>query len=314
MTEGVKRIGIGAIGVALPGRRETTALAAPALGIEPGRLARRLGFRALARKEDGEDSSDLALTAIRALEAKGVALRELECLVAVTQNPDGLGIPPVSTILHGRLDLPQAVASFDIAHGCAGFVYGAAIAKSFMEANGMRRGLLVTVDPYSKIVDRQDPHTALIFGDAAAATLLTDAPEWDIGRTDFGSDGASRSALERRDSGLLYMNGKRIARLCGSVVPHSIARALAINHLTLEDVDEVLLHQGSRYIVETIGAAIGAPDKTPFYAADYGNLVSSSIPVALADQVSAKVATLVLSGFGVGLAWATTVIRRRERE
>jgi len=148
----------------------------------------------------------------------------------------------------------------------------------------------------------------------AAATVLTPEATWSVGRTDFGSDGASREALVLKSSGRLYMNGKRIARLCGNVVPHSIARALALNHLTLAEVDEVLLHQGSRYMVETIGAGVGAPDKTPFYAADYGNLVSSSIPVALALHVRERVRTLVVSGFGVGLAWATTVLRRESGE
>jgi 3-oxoacyl-[acyl-carrier-protein] synthase-3 len=303
-------IGIGAIGVALPATRQATASEAARLGITPERLAARLGFVRLARKAPAEDTSDLALAALRALAAQGVDLRRIECLAVVTQNPDGLGIPPVSTILHGQLELPQSVATFDIAHGCAGFVYGLAITRAFMMAEGFRTGVLVTADPYSKIVDPDDPHTALIFGDAAAATLLTPEATWSVGHTDFGSDGASREALVLKSSGRLYMNGKRIARLCGTVVPHSIARALALNHLTLAEVDEVLLHQGSRYMVETIGLGIGAPDKTPFYAADYGNLVSSSIPVALALHVRESVRTLVASGFGVGLAWATTVLRR----
>ena len=72
----------------------------------------------------------------------------------------------------------------------------------------------------------------------------------------------------------------------------------------------MLLHQGSRYIVETIGDILGARDKTHFYAADYGNLVSSSLPVALALNVQPQVRRLIACGFGVGLTWATTLLTR----
>ena len=47
-------------------------------------------------------------------------------------------------------------ASFDISLGCSGYVYGLAVATAFMQANGLRSGLLFTADPYSKILDPQD--------------------------------------------------------------------------------------------------------------------------------------------------------------
>ena len=55
---------------------------------------------------------------------------------------------------------------------------------------------------------------------------------------------------------------------------------------------------------------LGTPEKTPFYAAEYGNTVSSSLPLALALHVSSSIRRLVLCGFGVGLSWASTVLSR----
>ena len=303
-------IGIGEIGVAMPTARVVTADLAPALGIAQERLERRLGFTGLARMAPGEDTSDLALAAVAQLVARGFDLATVQCLCVVTQNPDGAGIPQVSTIVHGRLGLAEHVATFDVAHGCAGFVYGLALARSFMQCHGFTTGLLVTCDPYSKIVDPADPYTALIFGDAAAATVLTASPRWRVGQSDFGSSGAMREALRVDGAGRLHMNGKRIARLAGTVVPESILKTIAANGLTLAEVDELLLHQGSRYIVETIGDTLGARDKTPFYAGEYGNLVSSSLPVALAMHVRDDVRRLIACGFGVGLSWATTLLTR----
>ena len=306
----MQEIGIGEIGVALPAARTVTAELAPALGIDQERLERRLGFTRLARMAPGSDTSDLAIAAVEQLVARGFDLATVQCVCVVTQNPDGAGIPQVSTIVHGRLGLATSVATFDIAHGCAGFVYGLAIARSFMQCQGYSTGLLITSDPYSKIVDPTDPYTALIFGDAAAATVLTSMPRWQVGKTDFGSSGDMREALRVDATGRLHMNGKRIARLAGTVVPDSIRKTLALNGLAVDGVDELLLHQGSRYIVETIGDTLGARDKTHFYAADYGNLVSSSLPVALAMHVRPDVRRLIACGFGVGLAWATTLLTR----
>jgi 3-oxoacyl-[acyl-carrier-protein] synthase III len=298
------------IGTAIAAARSATALQAARLGISAERLATRLGFAQLSIKEPQQDTSDLALQAVQNLVEQGFDLNAIQCLCVVTQNPDAGGIPHVSALLHGRLGLGQGVAAFDLGLGCSGFVYGIAIAKAFMQLHGFTRGLLITADPYSKIVDGDDPQTALIFGDAAAAVELSANYIWRIGETDFGTAGQHSGALRLLDSGKLAMNGRQIARVCATSIPDSIAASVRLNGLTLDDIDEVLLHQGSRYIVETIGAALGVAHKTPFFAGEYGNLVSSSIPIALARHVSPNSECIAVSGFGVGLSWASTVLTR----
>ena len=295
-------VGICAIGYELPSHRLETADEATRLGVTPERLERRLGFRSLARKGAHQNASDLALAAVKDLVAQGVELGRVDCLSVVSQNPDGVGMPPLSAILHGKLGLTPEVAAFDLAHGCAGYVYGLAITRALMVSQGYRYALLITADPYSPIIDPDDYQTALIFGDAATATLLSDSPLWLIGHTDLGSAGAHRDALVRESGSHLKMNGRRIARICASTVPASIQKCLAQNELSLDEIDEVLLHQASRYLVESIGAALGAPGKTPFYAAEYGNTVSSSLPLALARHVPGSAKQLVRSGFGDGLS------------
>jgi 3-oxoacyl-[acyl-carrier-protein] synthase-3 len=47
--------------------------------------------------------------------------------------------------------------------------------------------------------------------------------------------------------------------------------------------------------------------KVPFVAADYGNTVSSSIPLILSNTDS-NFKRIVIAGFGVGLSWASTVL------
>ena len=304
-------IGLAQIACHLPDQRIDNAERARRLGTGDTLLRDKIGFLRTARKDAGVETSDLCVEAVkRLLTVAGLDSQRLECLVVVTQNPDGKGLPHTSAVVHGKLGLSARCAAFDISLGCSGFVYGLAIVSAFMAANGMTRGILATADPYSKIIDPEDRDTVMLFGDGAAAALLSDQPLWRIGRTDFGTLGQQRDGLVVNPDGRLVMNGRGVFNFSATEVPPSIRRTLTANGLDLRDIDRFVLHQGSRFIVETIAKRLEIEDRTPFCAHDYGNLVSSSIPVALADAVKESDRQVLISGFGVGLSFATSVLTR----
>ena len=300
-------IGITAIGYVLgPGRIDN----AERNIAEPELLEQKIGVRHIARRVD-EDTSDLAVAAVNDLQQRHpFDAEKIECLIVVTQNPDGFGLPHTSAIVHDKLGLPETCAAFDISLGCSGFVYGLSVITAFMEQNGMARGLLVTSDPYSKVVDDNDRNTSLLFGDGAAATLVTDNPVWHAGRYIFGTAGKHRQALHVNEDRTLVMNGRTVFTFSATAVPPAITRTLAVNNVSLDDVDCFLLHQGSKYIVDTIAKRLGVTDRTAFHAGDYGNTVSSSLPILLADVVPDDAETILISGFGVGLSLGCTILRR----
>lgn len=306
-------IGIQDIACYLPDGRLDNLLRAPALEATEELLREKIGVLKVSRKEAHHETSDLAVLAIEALTARsGVRLDEIDCLMVVTQNPDDRGMPHVSARVHGKLGLPRSCAVFDVSLGCSGFVYGLSILKPLMQAQGYRRGLLVTADPYSKIVNPADRNTSLLFGDAAAATLLSDSPVWHIGRFDLGSEGAEWQKIEvAADTGHLSMDGRAVLNFSAKIVPDSIRNAMRLNNISAEQVDRYVLHQGSRHIVRQLAKRLDvAEDRAPFLAGDYGNTISSSIPILLAQGVADGDRTVVISGFGVGLSWASTVLTR----
>jgi 3-oxoacyl-[acyl-carrier-protein] synthase-3 len=304
-------IGLAQIACHVPDQRIDNIELARGLGTSDTLLRDKIGFLRTARKDKGVETSDLCVEAVkRLLAVTGLDSQRIECLVVVTQNPDGRGLPHTSAIVHGKLGLSGRCAAFDISLGCSGFVYGLATVSALMAANGMTRGVLATADPYSKIIDSEDRDTVILFGDAAAAALLSDQPLWRIGRTDFGTLGQQRDGLAVSAGGKLVMNGRAVFNFSATEIPPSIRRTLAANSLELHDIDRFILHQGSRFIVDTIARRLEIEDRTPFCAQDYGNLVSSSIPVALADAVNESDRQVLISGFGVGLSFATTVLSR----
>lgn len=303
-------LGIEEIGFYIPAEKISNYERKEQFGIDDHFIEEKIGVKQVAVKGPDEETSDLCVKAFDELCAKkAVDRREIEALVVVTQNPDR-NIPHVSAMVHGVLDLPAQCACFDISLGCSGFVYALSVFQAFMEANGMKKGLLFTADPYSKIVDPNDKNTSLLFGDAAAVTLISDSPRLVSGKFTFGTLGTEYKKLFCND-GTLFMNGRAVFNFAAKTVPGDIHRMASKNDVDLEEIDRFLFHQGSKIIVETIADKLGIlRAKAPYRIYDYGNTVSSTLPILLADELNGEAKTLAICGFGVGLSWASGLLKR----
>jgi 3-oxoacyl-[acyl-carrier-protein] synthase-3 len=283
-----------------------------ALGYAEDALRDKIGILATARKAPGEETSDMCVRAWEDLANKlgndVLDPSSLDLIVVVTQHPDGHGLPHTSAILHGKLGLPTKCFAFDISLGCSGFVAALATVKGFLATTGGRRAVLFTADPYSKSVSEDDKNTAMIFGDAATATLIEPGTDWKIGAFDLGTDGSSHGALERDGEGVLRMNGRAVFNFCALNVPKSVNATLEKNGVTREGIDTFVFHPGSKYIVDTISTRLQLTPPAALDCAGYGNSVSSSIPLVLAGLDRGAMRTVFVSGFGVGLGWASCIL------
>lgn len=304
-------IGIRAVGRYVPETRISNVARHTEAGKDEAFVRDKIGFESLARREPSEDTSDLCVKAFEALEKKsGVDRLAVDCLVVCTQNPDAHGLPHVSAIVHEKLGLGHGVASFDISLGCSGYVYGLAVVQAFMEACGLRSGLLFTSDPYSKIVDPKDWDTELLFGDAATVTWLTTEPVYRCRAGMFATDGSMGHSISVAAAGApLRMLGSNVFKFSMTAVPDQIQAYLSREGLSMDDIDLFLLHQGSRFIVENLVRRIGiAPERAPFEAGGLGNTVSSTLPLMLESRIDEPLGRILLCGFGVGLSWATMAL------
>jgi len=304
-------IGISQIGVYIPDRKVSNLDLLEKFDVNESFIKEKIGVLRRARKQPEERSSDLCVKAFDDLNKKtSIDVSEIDCCVVVTQNPD-FNIPHTSAIVHGALGLPEECASFDISLGCSGYVYALSIVMAFMQANGMAKGLLFTADPYSDIIDEDDKNTALIFGDAATVTLLDSNAKLIPMGFDFGSKGAGYKGLI--NEGKLHMNGRAVFGFTATVVPKSITKLLTKLDLEKDSVNRWYLHQGSKYIIDTITQRLELDkQKVVFDMYDYGNTVSSSIPLLLCHDIdSMQVGQKIgLSGFGVGLSWSSAIFQR----
>ena len=148
-------IGIKAIASYLPEQQVSNVDRAEEAGKDVEFIIDKVGFTSLLRKSNEQDTSDLCVHAFEALLANNpyINKEEIDCLIVVTQNPDGFGLPHTSAIVQHKLGLSENVAAFDVSLGCSGFVYALDVIQAFMSAQGLQHGLLFTSDPYSKVID-----------------------------------------------------------------------------------------------------------------------------------------------------------------
>lgn len=304
-------LGIEAIAVYVPGHRVSNHELMAKFDVDESFLSEKIGVLQRAAKGADEDTSDMALMALENLIAEtGLARENIDALVVVTQNPDS-NLPHISALVQARAQLSQDCATFDLSLGCSGYVSGLSVLAAFLASNGLTRGVLITSDPYSKIVNPEDKNTVLLFGDAATATLIGPNPLLVCESFVFGTKGDLTGALACRE-GELQMNGREVFNFAATVVPPSVNKLLDKAGMDKEAVDCYIFHQGSRYIVETLGKRLGLDrDKVRTGIESTGNTVSSSIPMLLKSELrKPEVKTFVLSGFGVGLSWASCLCRR----
>ncbi|MBB3104896.1 ketoacyl-ACP synthase III [Azomonas macrocytogenes] len=306
-------IGIKSIASYVPAGRIDNLAQAASFDRDEAFVMAKIGTTTLSVKDETEETSDLCAAAVRNLLAENPALKldAIEALVVVTQNGDAEGLPHTSAIAQHKIGLSTHTACFDVALGCSGFVYGLYALKGFMEAAGLKNGILVTADPYSKIVNRTDRPTTLLFGDAATATWIGTDPVWKLGPARFGTDGSGAEHLMIKD-GLFHMDGREVLDFAGANVVPQVREVLELAGMTLDEVDAVLLHQGSATIIDLLTQKLGDNGhKAIKDLCAIGNTVSSTIPLLLERHAAASNwENLVVSGFGVGLSWGSALLLR----
>lgn len=301
------------------------------LGTDARFIRDKVGVDRRAFLAPAETGVSLATQAVdRLLSEADVDRGSIELLAYVTQNPD-YRIPHNSALLQAAAELPRSIAAFDIGLGCSGYPYALTISKGFMSAQGLRRAIVVTCDPYSRVMRRDDKATVAVFGDAATATLLDCDGTGEIGLGDFGTDGSGKSCLvipagsaarpiwsiqdagpslsEPPDDYRLHMNGRAVFDFVMREVPGSISRTLMRNNLGLDEIDYFAIHQGSLYMLNNLANEVGIPSQKLLVNIEkVGNTVSSTIPLLLEEQMRSKEqlkGRALISGFGVGLSWGS---------
>jgi 3-oxoacyl-[acyl-carrier-protein] synthase-3 len=285
-------------------------------------ITTRTGMKRRHIAAENEATSDLCIAAARdALRNGKIAPSDIDCYIVATSTPD-YKFPATACIVAAHLGAIGKPA-FDMEIACSGFIYGLTLASSLIRAGVYSRVMLIGAETLSKIVDRSDRSTAILFGDGAGAVVLEAAVENSFLSSELGADGRRPETLcllgggsrrpftaESLEAGEQYlrMEGREIFKFAVTKMIESTGIALRKANLQNSDVNWLIPHQANKRIIDAAAKYLEMPEERVIVnIAEYGNTSSASIPIALSEALAAgKIKAgdiIVFVGFGGGLSW-----------
>ena len=300
------------------------------------KVAKKVGVNSRHIADEKETAGDLAEKAALNLFAEyKINPKDIDFLILCTQSPDYF-LPSTACVLQSKLGISTHAGAFDYNLGCSGCVYGIAMANSFVESGLAKNVLLITAETYSKYLHQSDKSNRSIFGDAAAACLISEDGIAEIGSSVLGTDGSGAEKLilktgaarQKNQTGLfseddeghvryddyLYMDGGGIFNFTLEAVPAMMKEVLDKNGLEKENIDYFVFHQANKFMLNTIRKICVLP-KDKFYVnlEETGNTVSSTVLIGLKQCLENEIIhegmDIMIAGFGVGLSWGGTILK-----
>lgn len=300
------------------------------------KIAAKVGVNKRYVASETETAKDLAVKAAEKLFAKQTVDRQdIDYILFCTQSTD-YKLPTSSCIIQNDLGLRRNIGALDFSLGCSGYVYGLSLAKGLIMGGIAKNVLLLTAETYNKYLHPKDKGNRTIFGDAATASVISNDGWAEIANFSLGTDGVGAENLIVRTGGArfpqpasdlsfddnnnpvssdyLYMNGSEIFTFTLDNVPSLVTDTLEQNNVQKEDVDLFVYHQANKYMLDFLRKK-SKIDKGKFYYAlsEFGNTVSNSIPIALAEAVKDgsihQNMNVLIAGFGVGYSWGGALLK-----
>lgn len=274
-----------------------------------------------------------AAAAHRALNAAGLSLNDIDCLVATSATMDQ-GMPSNAALIHAELGLSErAIPAFDINASCLGFLAALDSLTWMITGGGYERILVVAADLASCGLNWDDLESSAIFGDGAAAAVIgrsasnNSGPRLLATRLNTYSAGAhfceipaggsrhhpTRITQEFAPLTKFHMDGKKVFRLAAEVMPNFIATLLQDAGKLQQDIDWFVPHQASQLAIHHLTKRLNvAPEKVINIFANHGNQVAASLPtaldIAIRDGRIQRGHQLMLIGTGAGLSMGGAVL------
>lgn len=292
-------------------------------------IVERTGIRQRRRVDDSDSASGLGFKAAQAALAKaGASPADLTHVIAATCTPDYLS-PSMACIISGRLGAGPVMA-FDLGAACAGFIYGLSVCRSIIAANPESVILFVSSEALTRRLNWKDRSTCVLFGDAAAACLISargSAPLFSVRDVVCESDGSLMSLIivgggtscrysindPVTEDFFISMQGRETYKHAVRQMVSVCEKVLSRNGLDINDVALFVPHQANMRIIEAVGSRLKIDsDKVFANVGSYGNTSAASIPLALTESLDARSlepgSLVLVTAFGAGLTFASALL------
>lgn len=339
-----KRIGILGTGSYLPQRILSNFDLEKVLNTNDEWIYQRTGIKERRIAEPNVTASDLAKEAsLRAMEMAEISVEDLDLIIMTTMTPDTV-CPSGANWLEAKLGAERAV-SFDVTAACCGFVFGLSVAEQYLKTGTFRTALVASVEIMSRTLDWGDRESCILWGDGAGAVVLRsfevsykNEPLKDRGRdvaevlsVHIHTDGANGENLllpgggskttpicyesvDKKLHTLKMIKANESVRVAVKRFAEAAEEAASFNGIEVSDAKWVIPHQANIRMLQLMAKRLNIPFEKVYVTIEkYGNISSATIPIALDEAVRngsiQRGDLIILTGFGGGLTWASSLIR-----
>ena len=256
-------------------------------------------------------------------------------LVLFAACTDDLQYPGPANLITEHYGL--TVPAFQMKNACSTLLYALEVCRGLLQLRSYRNILVVCGEPFTVQADYDDRRSAVLFGDAGAAFVVSAEPgPFAVEQIAVGGSGSqvihstapgarpARSidevvpnAAGVRDArwGRFDQAGREVYDFVTNVMPAEIEAFLAESRCSIADVDWFIGHQANLVMLEALCQKLGVPaDKHLFNVDRYGNVSSVGWLTVLSEELAADRFApgdrILASAFGGGLAWGSALLRK----
>lgn len=292
-------------------------------------ITSRTGMKERRIASSDETTSHMGFEAAKkALEVAQLTADAIDMIIVATITPDYM-FPSTACLIQDKLGAQHAGA-LDIQAACSGYIYGLSLAKAYVESSMCTNVLVIASEKLSSFVDYQDRSTCVLFGDGAAAAVVSHQGKgFEIEGIVLGADGSQKDSLYLPGGGSSHPASKETVeqrmhyiKMEGKeVYKHAVRRMEAASLQCLEKVgcsqdqlSYLIPHQANMRIIEGLAKRLEIDlDKVFVTIHKYGNTSASSCGIALDELIHEKSLDkgerLLLVAFGAGLTWGAAIIK-----
>lgn len=278
---------------------------------------------------DDQATSDLCVEATKkALANANMTIEDIDLILVATCTPDYL-VQATACLVQHKLGV-KGIPCFDLNAACSGFIYGLTVASGMIRGGVYKNILVIGAEALSRIIDMQDRNTCILFGDGAAAAIVSEVEEgYGILGTYLGAEGEddevlkipaggtkkpnTHETIENREN-FVKMKGQDVFKFAVHALPSATNKALKIAGVKSEDLEMIFPHQANVRIIESAAKRIHVPiEKFYMNLQRFGNTSSASVGLALGEALEKGIVKkgdlIALTGFGAGLTYGSVIIK-----
>jgi 3-oxoacyl-[acyl-carrier-protein] synthase-3 len=193
--------------------------------------------------------------------------------------------------------------AYDISAACAGFIFALELGALIVRASSSAFAYVVAAEARSRFLNKSDRRTVFLFGDAAAACLLTQTKTdalaqllWtECSTQSFGEPeilipaGGAKKPITSSDLAenlhkIKMIDGVSITEAVETKLVDSVRRCLGERGESIEDYRFFAFHQGNGQLIKHVLGQLGASEDQTWINFDvYGNSSSASVAVVLSE-------------------------------